>query len=419
MRGAPISHAPDFEVALSLGEANNQKKRAMKTTTFSRRRFVGGVAVALGYAGLRSGGRAWAQSADQVIRSAGGRVSADQYDALAKLCFNENPYGPPESVLKAMTAAVKYANRYGYPDGGIVQAIAAHHGVQPENVLLGAGSTEILEVTGSTFLQGGKKVIGVEPTFGTVYEHATGIKASAVRLPLRPDYRQDIPAMVQAAKDNHPDIGFVYLCNPNNPTGVVVTKDEVRQLLDGIPRNVPVLIDEAYHHFVEDPAYATSVPYVLEGRPVIVARTFSKIAALAGMRLGYGIAPSNLIEQMRAYSDSFSVNVLVKWGGLAALKDTAAQQRVRSDILQTRKRVTSELDSLGYKVIPSEANFFMVNIQREVRSVIQAFRQRGILVGRPFPPMLEHLRVSVGMPDEMNRFMAAFKEIIVAKTASK
>jgi histidinol-phosphate aminotransferase len=378
----------------------------------SRRRFVGGLAAAVGYAGLRPGAELWAQAGAPTVTAAHAEPAPGNYDALAKLCFNENPYGPPESVLTAMTGAFKYANRYGYPDGGIVQAIAALHGVKPENVLLGAGSTEILDIADSAFLQDGKKVIGVEPTFSTVYEFATGLKASAIRLPLLADHRQDIPAMIKAAKENYKEVGFVYLCNPNNPTGVVVTKQEIKQLLDGIPQDMPVLIDEAYHHFVEDPNYATSVPYVLEGRPVIVARTFSKIVGLAGMRLGYAVAPRALIMRMRPHSSGMSVNAVVKWGGAAALKDTAAQEQVRRDTLRLRKKTTAELESLSFSVIPSETNFFMVNIRRQVGPVIEEFRKRGILVGRPFPPMLEHMRVSVGTADEMNRFMAAFKEIL-------
>jgi len=340
------------------------------------------------------------------------RASTGEYESLVKLCFNENPYGPPESVMKAMTGALKYANRYGYPDGGIVQAIAAHHGVAHANVLLGAGSSEILDIAGTALLVGGKKVVGVEPTFGAVYEHAAGLKDDAIRLPLRADFRQDIPAIVKAVKDNHPNVGLVYLCNPNNPTGLIVTKEEVKELLDGIPPEVPVLIDEAYHHFVEDPRYETSVPYVLAGRQVIVTRTFSKIAALAGMRLGYGLAPVTLMERLRPYADNLSVNALAKWGGATALQDAAALQRVRNDLLQTRKKTVSELEGLGYQVLPSEANFFMVNLRRQARSVIQSFRERGILVGRPFPPLLEHLRVSVGTPEEMSRFLDAFKEIM-------
>ncbi len=388
----------------------------------SRRKFMGGLAATLGYLGLRSGDELWAQSGGTVADAARSGVSTSDYDKLAKLCFNENPYGPPESVLKAMTGAFKYANRYGYPDGNIVQTIAAFHGVGPENVLLGAGSTEILDLADSAFLQGRKKVIGVEPTFSTVYEYALGLKSEAIRVPLKADYRQDIPALIKTAKDNAKDVGLVYLCNPNNPTGMIVTKQEVKQLLDGLPEGMPVLIDEAYHHFVEDPNYGTSVPYVLEGRPVVVARTFSKIAALAGMRLGYGVAPRNLIERMRTYSTGFSVNAVVKWGGVAALKDTAAEAKVKRDTVGLRKKTTGELESLGYHVLPSEANFFMVHVRRPVGAVIGEFRRRGILVGRPFPPMTEYLRVSVGNADEMDRFMAAFKEILPVEkttTASK
>ena len=381
--------------------------------TVSRRKFMGGLAFAAGYLGLRPQSDLLAQMPPAETGPGGRPISGGDFDKLAKLSFNENPYGPPESVLNAMTGALKYANRYGYPDGGIVEAIASLHGVTRENVLLGAGSTEILDVVDETFLAGGKKVIGVRPTFGTVYEFARGVPSDSIQLDLLPDHRQDIPAMIKATRDNRQDIGFVYLCNPNNPTGVIVTKTEVKQLLDGIPENIPVLIDEAYHHFVESPDYATSVPYVLEGRLVIVARTFSKIVGLAGMRLGYAIAPQALIERMRAHAIG-SINALVKWGGAAALKDTAAQAKVKAMTLELRKKTTAELTSLGYNVIPSEANFFMVNIRRPVNSVTGEFRKRGVLVGRPFPPMNDYLRVSVGDAGEMGRFIAAFKEIFPA-----
>jgi histidinol-phosphate aminotransferase len=380
----------------------------------SRRSFMGGMAAVLGYLGFGPEASLVAREQSGAARAAGAGMSAmDAYDGLAKLANNENPWGPPESVMKAMTGAFKYANRYGYPDGGIVRAIAEHHGVKPENILLGAGSGEILNVVGSTFLQGGRKVLGVEPTFGAVYQHASGINADSIRLPLTSDYRQDMRAMIKAARTNYRELGFVYLCNPNNPTGVIVTKDEVKELLDGIPEDLPVLIDEAYHHFVEDPRYATSVPYVLEGRPVVIARTFSKIVGLAGMRLGYAIAPPELIQRMRPWSMG-SINAIVKWGGVAALQDTAAQNKVKQDTIFLRKKTASELESLGYSVIPSETNFFMVHIKRPVQPVIEEFRSRGVGVGRPFPPMLEHLRVSIGTAEEMDRFMVAFKQIFPA-----
>lgn len=382
-------------------------------STVSRRKFMGGLAFAAGYLGLRPQSDLLAQLPPAESSPGGRALSLDAYDKLAKLSFNENPYGPPQSVLDAMTGALQYANRYGNPDGGLIEAIAAHHGVSPQNVLLGAGSTEILDVMDETFLAGGRKVLGVRPTFAQVYMFARGVQSDSIQLDLLPDHRQDIPAMIKAAQVHRQDLGFVYLCNPNNPTGVIVTKTEIKQLLDGIPENIPVLIDEAYHHFVESPDYATSVPYVLEGRPVVVARTFSKIVGLAGMRLGYGIAPQNLIARMRPHSIA-SINALVKWGGAAALKDTGAQAKVKAITLELRKKTTAELASLGYEVVPSEANFFMVNLRRPVSSVTGEFSRRGVLVGRPFPPMDNYLRVSVGNAEEMGRFLAAFKEILPA-----
>jgi histidinol-phosphate aminotransferase len=386
----------------------------LSSDAVSRRGFVGGMAGTLGYLSVRSPIDFLARESEPGAPPS--RTPEDEYDLLAKLHYNENPYGPPESVMKAMTRAYKYANRYGYPDGGIVEAIAKHHGVPNDRVVLGAGSSEILDVVGSAFASDGKRVVGVEPSYSYVYSHVASVKGSPLTLPLTEDFRQDIQAIIGVAKKHYRDVGFVYLCNPNNPTGRVVTKQEVKQLLDGLPEDVPVLIDEAYHHFVEDSSYASSIPYVLEGRPLIVARTFSKIAALAGMRLGYAIAPPEIIRVMTPYI-SDSINAVVKHAAVAALADTAAQAQVKRVTLELRKQTTSQLQQLGYSVIPSETNFFMVHLRRRVQPVIADFEKRGILVGRPFPPMNEHLRVSVGTADEMKRFMVAFKEIMAKREA--
>ena len=390
----------------------------------SRRRFVSGLATTIGSLSLVSDSELWGQvpagatAAPAQPRTTGAAQGPiEEYDAFAKLASNENPWGPPDSVMQAMTKAFKYANRYSYPDGGILDAIAKHHGVKPENILLGAGSGELLNVVGLTFLQDGRKVVGVDPTYGSVYQHATGLKTDAIRIPLLADHRQDIPAMIRAVKRNHREIGFVFLVNPNNPTGRIVTKQEVRQLLDGIPEDVPVLIDEAYHHFVDDPQYATSVPYVLEGRPVIITRTFSKISGLAGVRLGYAVTSPEFVQRMRPFT-SGSICALAKWGGVAALEDTAAQQRVKRMTIDLREKAVRDLQALGYSSIPSECNFFMVHIRRPVVPVIEEFRKKGVLVGRPFPPMLDHLRVSIGTEDEMRRFMVAFKDVMSVRTTS-
>jgi histidinol-phosphate aminotransferase len=378
---------------------------------------MGGVAAALGYLGLKPGSDLWAAESLGRYAFSGFEGPEEDYDAMAKLGNNENPWGPPPAVMKAMTKAFKYSMRYGYPDGDITDAIAAHHGVQRENVLMAAGSGEILKIVGVTFLEDGKKVVGPEPSYEQVYSHASGIRADAIKLPLLDDFRQDMPLMIKTTLRNYRQVGFVYLCNPNNPTGRIVTKQEVKQLLDAIPEDMPVLIDEAYHHYVDDPNYATSVPYVLEGRQVVIARTFSKIYGMAGMRLGYAIAPRELIQRMRPHATG-TINALVKWGGVAALADTETPARVKRETIEIRNRTTTALEGMGHKVIPSDANFFMVHIRRPVQPVIEEFRKRGVIVGRPFPPMTDYLRVSIGTPEEMDRFMTAWKGVFAGTTSA-
>ncbi len=336
------------------------------------------------------------------------------YDAMVKLSMNENPYGPSEAVMKAMTNAWKYANRYGYPDGGIVEAIAAHHGVEPANVLIGAGSAEILKVADDTFLPDHRKVVGVEPTFEAVYRFATNSKAQALVVPLHKDHTVDMKEIIRVTSLNARDVGLVYICNPNNPTGNIVHKDEIKLLLDSIPEDIPVLIDEAYHHFVDNADYEPSLKYVLQGRKVIITRTFSKIAALAGMRLGYGIASREMIAQMRPFTYG-SVNALVKHGGVAALGDTEYQARMKELNKQVRDQTMAELKAMGYELIPSDTNFFMVNIRRDVTEVAAEFLKRGMMVGRKFPPMDQWLRVSVGSAGNMQRFISAFREIFSSR----
>jgi histidinol-phosphate aminotransferase len=389
----------------------------------SRRRFVGGIAAGVGYLGMGPNIRLLASpraasGVPEIPLTDAVRKAQAEYDGYAKLSNNENPYGPPESVMKAMTDAFKYANRYGSPDGGILEAIAEHHGVKPENVIMGEGSSEILNVADLAFAQGTRKVIGADPTYATIFSYATAARSEGIKIPLLPDYRQDIPGMVKAAKQHYRDVGLVYICNPNNPTGVVVPKQEIKQLLDELPEDIPVLIDEAYHHFVDDPNYETSEKHVRDGRPVILTRTFSKIVGLAGMRLGYAIAPKYIIDQMKVYSINYGINQIVRYGGVAGLKDTEAQAKVKRLNTELRDKTTAELQSLGYDVIPSQTNFFMVQVGRDVVEVAKEFKKRGVLVGRPFPPMTKHLRVSVGSADEMARFMTAFKEIFPAKTST-
>src|SRR5262245_51986829 len=390
----------------------------MTKTSIARRKFMGKAAAVLGYAGLAPLGFSAQTRSQQTAATA--KAALDRktdYDKFVKLANNENPYGPSENVMKAMNDAWKYANRYQYPDGGIVDAIAEHHGVKPENVVLGCGSSEILKIVDDAFLSDHKLVVGVDPTYETVYRYATNSKAKAIATALTKTYDADMKAIIRATKLNARDVGLVYICNPNNPTGRIVPKQDIKLLLDSIPQDITVFIDEAYHHFVDDPNYEPSIKYVTEGRKVIVACTFSKIAGLAGMRLGYAVAPPEIIELLKPLVVSYNTNAIVKYGGVAALKDTTYEARIKQLNKQLLDKTTNELKAMGYEVIPSQTNFFMVNVKADVTQVGEEFKKREILVGRKFPPMNEWLRVSVGTEDEMNRFMKAFKEIFSSQKA--
>src|SRR3989475_11291469 len=395
--------------------------RLLMETNIARRNFMGRLAAVLGYASLAplglSAQRRGRQETAAAVKSALDKKA--DYDKFAKLANNENPYGPSEAVMKAMTDAWKYANRYGYPDGGIVEAIAELHKVKPENVVLGCGSSEILKIVDDAFLPDHKRVVGVDPTYETVYRYATNSKAKAIAVPLTKTYDADMKEIIRVTKSNARDVGVVYICNPNNPTGRIVPKDEIKLLIDSIPGDIPEFIDEAYHHFVDDPNYEPSVKYVIEGRKVIIARTFSKIAALAGMRLGYAAAPKEIINQLKPFVMSYNTNTIVKYGGGGSLKDTANAARIKQLNKQIRDRVTNELKAMGYEVIPSQSNFFMVNVKKDVTAVAEEFLTKGLVVGRKFPPMTEWLRVSVGTDEEMKGFMKAFKEVFPAQPTAQ
>jgi len=387
----------------------------MLHTSIARRKFMGNVVALLGYAGLAPAGLPAETQSRQGATAAKTLEPKPDYDKLAKLANNENPYGPSEAVMKAMNDAWKYANRYAYPDGGILDVLAEHHGAKPENIVLGCGSSEILKIVDDAFLPEHRFVIGVEPTYETVYRYATNSKAKAIAVPLTNTFDADMKAIIRVTKMNSRDVGLVYICNPNNPTGRIVPKEEIKLLLDSISPDIPVFIDEAYHHFVEHPNYEPSIKYVIEGRNVIVARTFSKIAGLAGMRLGYAVAPKEIIDVLRPLVVSYNTNAVVKYGAVASLRDTAYQTKLKQLNRQLRDKTTTELRTMGYQVIPSQTNYFMINVKRDVTAVGEEFLKKGILVGRKFSPMNEWLRVSVGTEDEMDRFMKAFKEIFPAQ----
>ncbi len=331
---------------------------------------------------------------------------------LIRLNFNENPYGPGAKVAAAMTRSESEAMRY--PDEAyseLQKEIAALHKIAPERVIIGFGSTEILRAADMAFLGGDKNVVAAAPTFEAVLDYARVMRAPAVRVPLTLDARHDLPVMAAQCTSK---TGVVYVCNPNNPTGTIVTRKEMQQFFDQVPKTTMILMDEAYHHFVDSPNYASATEWLDKLPNLVVARTFSKVYGLAGMRIGYGIGDKDVIAGMREQllqDNNSSAGIAA---ARVALLDQAHVAECRSRINGSRAWLTKQLKGLGCKVTDSQANFLMVDMGSDVGPIIPEFRKRGILVGRKFPSMATWLRVTIGTQDETVAFMKAFREIYCA-----
>ena len=239
--------------------------------------------------------------------------------AVIDLSSNENPYGPSAAALEAMTRSQAVAARY--PDTAeeqTTEAIARLHRVGPDRVVLGCGSSEILRLCDAAFLGPGRTVVAAEPTFEAVLHYAKVTKAEPVTVPLTPDFRHDLPAMARACDAR---AGLVYVCNPNNPTGTIVTGEELLAFLAQVPPATTVVVDEAYHHFVEAPAYRSAAEMIERFPNVVVARTFSKIYGMAGMRLGYAVASKANAEALRAHASWSNANAAVLAAAQASLAE--------------------------------------------------------------------------------------------------
>ena len=333
-----------------------------------------------------------------------------------RLSANENPYGPCAASLDALMHSAGSASRY--PDvieDAMREAIAKHHGVKPDQIVLGCGSSDVLRMADSAFVPAGKTLVAAEPTFEAVLNYCKATRGETVKVPLTSDFRHNLPRMAAACDAN---TGMVYVCNPNNPTGTIVYADELEAFVKRVPPTCVVLVDEAYHHFVESPRYKSALE--LSGRHdnVVVARTFSKIYGMAGMRLGYAVAsPANAqLMQSHASWDNTSQSALAM--GLAGLSDADVVPNQRKRLNDTRRWLCAELERDGRRYIPSETNFVMIDVEGDVTPVTQALSARGIQAGRKFPSMGNWLRVSIGKPEEMEAFVAALREIVPARAAA-
>jgi histidinol-phosphate aminotransferase len=299
-----------------------------------------------------------------------------------------------------------------YPDeyaDMLTEEVARLHNVPVDQILLGDGSGEILKLSAAAFTGKDKKLVIGNPTFEAIARHAGVSNAEVVKIELTPDYSHDLKKMLAAAGS----AGLVYICNPNNPTASITSKNDVSDFLAKLSPTTMVLVDEAYHHYVESKDYESVIPLVKQYPNLMVARTFSKIYGMAGLRCGYCVTQSANMPRLRTHQIFDSVNIMALVAALASLKDTEQVDRGRRLNTEVKKSVCAELDTLGYRYIPSHANFMMIDLRREVRPVLDALRNRSVEVGRLFPALPNFMRVTIGTSAEMKQFLSTFKEVMV------
>jgi histidinol-phosphate aminotransferase len=327
-----------------------------------------------------------------------------------KLASNENPLGPSPLAVEAVRRAAAGLNRY--PDGGgfhLRERLAAEHGVAPGEIILGNGSTEIVELLARTFLGPDGAAVVADQAFIMYRIAVTAVNGRARVVPLR-DMRHDLPAMAAAVG---PDVRLVYIANPNNPTGTCVLRGELDALFEAIPQDVVVVLDEAYRDYVADPGYPDGLDDLRRGRSIAVLRTFSKIHGLAGLRIGYALTSAAVVDAVERVRSPFNTSALAQSAALAALEDRAHVRASREMNARERDFVQGEMARRGWRFTPTSANFVLLDLGRDAGPVYRALLARGVIV-RPmaaynFP---SSLRVTIGTRTENARFLEALDEVL-------
>jgi histidinol-phosphate aminotransferase len=332
---------------------------------------------------------------------------AGQPEGPILLYSNENAYGPSAKVVDAIKSAADGVNRYPRMKyGSLIEHIAASHDVKPDQILLGAGSTEILRVAAFAFLGNDKQLIHASPTFEAMEHYARSAGAEAIPVPLTPVFAHDLSGMLSRATAS---TSLVYICNPNNPTASLTPRKDLENFIAKLPASTVVVIDEAYHHFAgQSGSYASFIDHPIQDDRVIVARTFSKVYGMAGLRLGYAVASPKLIQQMRRFTNEDNINAIATYAAFTALSDPdSVNEQIRRNA-NDRQEFFNQAMARMLKPIDSHTNFVMMNTYHPTEDVIQHFRQHNILIGRRFPPMDTFIRVSLGRPEEMVAFWHAW-----------
>jgi histidinol-phosphate aminotransferase len=361
-----------------------------------RRSFLRSGVLALGAPALVGNQSAWGLALPKSAQQAGGSI---------RLSSNENALGIPPVSREAILGGLGEVNRYpGAARRTLTEALARKHGVPSQAIVLGNGSTEILQMGVQASMDPQLRLVTPTPTYEDVFEYTEPHPWVDVRaVPLLPDHSHDLTAMEEASRGSqHPVL--IYVCNPNNPTGSLTPVSDVVAWIERAPDNIHFLVDEAYFEFVDGPDYFSLDKLALENPRVIVARTFSKVYGMAGMRLGYAVAHPDTAGWLRTFAPGPNTNHLALVAGIAALGDPDWVDYSIAENLNSRRIAYGVLDELGLAYIPSSTNFVMHRINGDLREYITRMADAGIRVGRPFPPMLEYNRLSFGLGSEMERF---------------
>ena len=331
------------------------------------------------------------------------RCLVDEENAPIFLYSNENAYGPSPKVMDAIRAAIGGSNRYPrlrYRE--LKERIAAYHKVATDRVLLGCGSTEILRMAACAFLTKGKQLIHASPTFEAIKHYARTVDSQMVEVPLNASFAHDLERMLAKVT---PSTTLVYICNPNNPTASLTPRKDLEAFIAKVPASTVVIVDEAYHHYAGgSEMYASFIDHPLGDDKVIVARTFSKVYGLAGLRLGYAVGSPTVLERMKRFSTEDNINAIATQAAFAALDDPEGINKFIEHNANDRQEFFNQAMARALKPIDSHTNFVMMNTFHQADEIIEQFRRRNIMIGRPFPAMDTYIRVSFGLPEEMQAF---------------
>jgi histidinol-phosphate aminotransferase len=379
----------------------------------SRRAFV--TALGVGGAGaltLPSWVHARGMEASTALPSEAALIAAQQQNPMIRLMSNENPYGPVPSAIRAIQAS--WHEAAWYPASGetrVREALARANNVAIDQVMLGSGSGEILSMAVHAFCSPTKHLVTAAPTFETPTGTAKNFNLPVREVPLDAQLRLDLDGMLREVRG----AGLVFLCNPNNPTGHVHGKAAIdsfiRAALAADPE-VVILVDEAYHEFVDDPSYASALPMIATEPRVFVSRTFSKIYGLAGLRIGYAFGQPATLGRMSKFRLGNGIGALAQVAAIASLGDTAQMRNEQEKNRVARAFTTKWFTDAGYNVIPSQTNFVLVDIRRPAQGFREACARQGVAVGRTFAPLTNYSRVSIGTMPEMQQAVEIFRRVL-------